>query len=51
MRWRARGSRRGNAAPVQSVAKWPGVNQEQREAIVRDNGGLADLVGRVQATH
>ncbi|HEY5234105.1 MAG TPA: hypothetical protein VIK35_11285 [Verrucomicrobiae bacterium] len=34
---------RGNAAPVQSVSKWPGVNQEQREAIVRDNGGLADL--------
>jgi hypothetical protein len=35
----------GNAAPVQSVAKWPVVNQEQREAIVRDNGGLADLWG------
>jgi hypothetical protein len=34
---------RVNAAPVQSVAKWPGVNKEQREAIVRDNGGLADL--------
>ena len=33
----------GNAALVQSVAKWPVVNQEQREAIVRDNGGLADL--------
>lgn len=33
----------GNAAPVQSVAKWPSVNQEQREAIVRDGGGLADL--------
>ena len=35
----------GNAALVQSVAKWPVVNQEQREAIVRDNGGLADLWG------
>ena len=35
---------KGNAAPVQS-AKWPKVNQEQREAIVRDGGGLADLVG------
>ena len=34
---------RGNAVPVQSAAKWPGVNQEQREAIVRINGGLADL--------
>jgi hypothetical protein len=34
----------GNAAPVQPVApKWPGVNKEQREAIVHDNGGLADL--------
>jgi len=33
----------GNAAPVQSAAKWPRVNQEQREAIIRDNGGLADL--------
>jgi len=34
---------RGNAAPVQPAAKWPGVNQEQRTAILRDNGGLADL--------
>ena len=34
---------KGNAAPVPAVAKWPGVNQEQREAILRDNGGLADL--------
>ena len=33
----------GNAAPVQSAAKWPEVNQEQREAIVRDGGGLADF--------
>lgn len=33
----------GNAAPVQSTAKWPGVNKEQRDAILRDNGGLADL--------
>jgi hypothetical protein len=33
----------GNAAPVQSAAKWPRVNQEQRDAIVRDNGGVADL--------
>ena len=32
----------GNAAPVQSTAKWPRVNQEQREAIMRDYG-LADL--------
>jgi hypothetical protein len=34
---------KGNAAPVQSAAKWPRVNQEQRTAILRDNGGLADL--------
>ncbi len=33
----------GNAAPVKAAAKWPGVNQEQREAIVAHNGGLADL--------
>ena len=33
----------GNAAPVQSAAKWPKVNQEQRDAILRDGGGLADL--------
>ena len=33
----------GNAAPVQSVSKWPSVNKEQREAIIRDGGGLADL--------
>jgi hypothetical protein len=32
-----------NAAPAPAVSKWPDVNQEQREAIVRDNGGLADL--------
>jgi hypothetical protein len=33
----------GNTPAAPAVAKWPGVNQEQREAIVRDNGGLADL--------
>ena len=33
----------GKTAPVPAVAKWPGVNQEQREAIVRDSGGLAVL--------
>ncbi|MFZ0827070.1 MAG: hypothetical protein WAO02_06580 [Verrucomicrobiia bacterium] len=33
----------GNAAPVRFAAKWPMVNEEQREAIIRDNGGLADL--------
>jgi hypothetical protein len=26
-----------------AVSKWPTTNQEQREAIVRDNGGLVDL--------
>jgi hypothetical protein len=34
---------KGNAAPVQSAAKWPKVNHEQRAAILRDGGGLADL--------
>lgn len=34
---------RGSAVLVQPAAKWPGVNQEKREAIVRDGGGLADL--------
>jgi len=33
----------GSSAPVRSAAKWPVVNQEQREAIVGDGGGLADL--------
>ena len=37
--WQAR----GKATPVQTVAKWPGVNREQREAIIQDHGGLADL--------
>jgi hypothetical protein len=33
----------GRAALVQSAAKWLVVNQEQRDAVIRDNGGLADL--------
>lgn len=33
----------GRAASARNAARWPGVNQEQREAIVRDGGGLADL--------
>jgi hypothetical protein len=33
----------GKSAPVQPVSKWPTVNREQREAIIRDGGGLADL--------
>jgi hypothetical protein len=33
-----------NAAPLPSrTPKWPAVNQEQREAILRDYGGLAEL--------
>src|ERR1017187_4265247 len=32
-----------NAAPVKAAAKWPGVNQEQRAAIIRDGDGLVDL--------
>ena len=34
---------RGSAVLVQPAAKWPGLNQKQREAVVRDSGGLADL--------
>jgi len=30
-------------APVKPSGKWPTVNKEQREAIVRDGGALADL--------
>lgn len=33
----------GNAAPVHVVSKWPAVNQEQRAAIIREGGKLADL--------
>ncbi len=33
----------GNAAAPRSPTKWPAVNQEQREAAIRDDGGLADL--------
>jgi hypothetical protein len=33
----------GKAAPTQTVSKWPAVNQEQREAILHDGCGLADL--------
>ena len=33
----------GKAAPAQTVSKWPSVNQEQREAIIREGRGLADL--------
>ena len=28
---------------IHPAPKWPGVNQEQREAIIRDGGGLVDL--------
>jgi hypothetical protein len=36
---------RPNGAPaaVRPAAKWPAINQEQREAIIRDGVGLADL--------
>jgi len=33
----------GKAGTAQAVRTWPGVNQEQREAITRRGGGLADL--------
>jgi hypothetical protein len=34
---------RAGARPVQSASRWPLVNQEQREALIRSGGGLADL--------
>lgn len=34
---------RSNNAPVHSPPKWPALNKEQRAAITRDGGGLADL--------
>lgn len=40
--WQAR----GGAGQRPAVLRWPTVNQEQREAIVRDGGGLAELWGR-----
>lgn len=33
----------GNAAPAKPVRKWPALNCEQREDIIRDGGGLANL--------
>jgi hypothetical protein len=33
----------GQSQPIHFAPKWPSVNQEQREAIIRDSGGLADL--------
>jgi hypothetical protein len=33
----------GTGAATQPVSKWPKVNEEQRAAIIRDGGGLADL--------
>jgi hypothetical protein len=33
----------GQSSLVQNAPKWPSVNQEQREAIIRDSGNLADL--------
>jgi hypothetical protein len=33
----------GQLQPIHFAPKWPSVNQEQREAIIRDSGELADL--------
>jgi hypothetical protein len=33
----------GQSQPIHTAPKWPAVNQEQREAIIRDGGGLVDL--------
>lgn len=34
---------RGRVLPKRRVSRWPAVDREQREAIIRDGGGLADL--------
>jgi hypothetical protein len=33
----------GQSLLIHAAPKWPGVNQEQREAIIRDGGALVDL--------
>jgi hypothetical protein len=33
----------GKAAPVKTMSKWPLLDTERREAVLRDGGGLADL--------
>jgi hypothetical protein len=33
----------GQSSTVQAASKWPAVNHEQRDAIIKDGGGLADL--------
>jgi hypothetical protein len=33
----------GTGAAIQSISKWPKLNEEQRAAIILDGGGLADL--------
>jgi hypothetical protein len=33
----------GQAAPAQTVGKWPAVNPQRRDAIIRDCAGLADI--------
>lgn len=42
--WTPNGNAHGTTqTPSPSSSKWPGINREQRAAIIRDNGGLADL--------
>ena len=41
--WQPGGRGGSQAQPIHAAPKWPGVNQEQREAIIRDGGGLVDL--------
>jgi hypothetical protein len=35
--------RDGGGSSIVSAPKWPALNQEQREALIRDGGGLVDL--------
>jgi hypothetical protein len=41
--WQPGGRSGSQTQPIHAAPKWPGVNQEQREAIRRDGGGVADL--------
>jgi len=41
--WQPGGRGGSQAQPIHAAPKWPSVNQEQREAIIRDGAALVDL--------
>jgi hypothetical protein len=41
--WQPGGRSGSQAQPIHAAPKWPDVNQEQREAIKRDGGGVVDF--------